>query len=79
MCYLVITALRCRRPRFARRLLAFAINVAACAEAERIFKALADGAKINMPFGKTFWSDGFGMLVDRFGTPWMVGVAQSQS
>jgi PhnB protein len=24
------------------------------------------------PFGKTFYSDGFGMLVDRFGTPWMV-------
>ena len=55
------------------------INVAAYAEAERIFKALADGAKINMPFQKTFWSDGFGMLVDRFGIPWMVGVAQSQS
>jgi PhnB protein len=28
-----------------------------------------------MPFGKTFWSPGFGMLVDRFGTPWMVNTA----
>jgi PhnB protein len=29
--------------------------------------------KLNaMPFEKTFWSPGFGMVVDRFGTPWMV-------
>lgn len=26
-----------------------------------------------MPFEKTFWAaGGFGMVVDRFGTPWMV-------
>jgi Uncharacterized protein conserved in bacteria len=25
-----------------------------------------------MPMGPTFWSQAFGMLVDRFGTPWMV-------
>ena len=45
----------------------------AAAEAERIFKALADGGKVTMPFQKTFWSPGFGMAVDRFGIPWMVG------
>jgi PhnB protein len=27
-----------------------------------------------MPFQKTFWSEGFGMVVDRFGTPWMVNL-----
>ena len=43
-------------------------------EAERIFNALADGGTVNLPFGKTFWAEGFGMLVDRFGTPWMVNV-----
>jgi len=42
------------------------------ADGERIFKALADGGQVNMPFQKTFWSPGFGMVVDRFGTPWMV-------
>ncbi len=43
------------------------------AEAERIFSALADGGQVRMPFGKTFWAaGGFGMVVDRFGTPWMV-------
>ena len=25
-----------------------------------------------MAFDKTFWAEGFGMLVDRFGTSWMV-------
>jgi len=25
-----------------------------------------------MPWGKTFWADGFGMLSDRFLTPWLV-------
>lgn len=42
------------------------------ADAERRFKALAEGGSINMPFGKTFFSKGFGMCVDQFGIPWMV-------
>lgn len=39
---------------------------------ERIFNALAEGGTIKMPFAKTFWASGFGMCVDRFGTPWIV-------
>lgn len=42
------------------------------AEGERIFKALAEGGTVHMPFQKTFWSEGFGMLIDRFGIPWMI-------
>jgi PhnB protein len=42
------------------------------AEARRVFEALAQGGNITMPFDKTFWAEGFGMLVDRFGTQWMV-------
>ena len=41
-------------------------------EAHKLFDALADGGQVTMPFQKTFYSDGFGMLTDRFGTPWMV-------
>lgn len=41
-------------------------------EGRRIFEALSEGGSIGMPFGETFWSPGFGMCVDRFGTPWMV-------
>ena len=41
-------------------------------EAERIFQALAENGAIRMPIQKTFWASRFGMLVDQFGTPWMV-------
>jgi PhnB protein len=49
-----------------------ALQVADPAEAERKFKALSEGGSVNMPFGKTFFSNGFGMCVDQFGIPWMV-------
>jgi len=42
------------------------------ADAKRVFEALAKGGKVTMPFQKTFWVEAFGMLVDRFGTPWMI-------
>jgi PhnB protein len=42
------------------------------AEAERIFRALAEKGSVRMPLDKTFWAQRFGMLVDRFGIPWMV-------
>jgi len=44
------------------------------AEAEQYFAALAEGGRVIMPLGKTFWSPAFGMLTDRFGVPWMVNV-----
>ncbi len=44
------------------------------ADADRFFAALADGGKIQMPQGKTFFSPSFGMLTDRFGVAWMVYV-----
>jgi PhnB protein len=48
-------------------------------EATRIFGALAEGGRITMEPGKTFWSEYFGMLTDRFGTPWMVNGGQMTS
>lgn len=44
-------------------------------EARRIFNALADGGKVNMPFDKTFWQSWFGMLTDKFGVHWMINSA----
>ncbi len=41
-------------------------------EAERIFGELSEGGTITMPIGETFWAKRFGMLTDKFGTPWMV-------
>lgn len=41
-------------------------------EAQRAFDALATGGQVTMPWQETFWAVRFGMLTDRFGTPWMV-------
>jgi PhnB protein len=41
-------------------------------EADRIFKGLSDGGSIVMPIAKTFWAERFGMVIDKFGIPWMV-------
>jgi PhnB protein len=48
-------------------------SVADPGEAKRVFEALAEGGTVMQPIGETFWSPMFGMCVDRFGTPWMVG------
>ena len=41
-------------------------------DAERIFHALSENGTVQMPIQKTFWAARFGMLVDQFGTPWMI-------
>ena len=56
---------------------AISAQVATPAEGERVFKALAEGGTVTMPFQSTFWSAGFGALVDRYGTPWMVNTDQT--
>lgn len=50
------------------------LSVKTEAEVDRLFAALSEGGKVTMPVGKTFWSPRFGMLVDRFGMGWMVGI-----
>ena len=35
----------------------------------------AEGGQVKMPIAETFWAQRFGMLVDRFGTSWMVSGA----
>jgi PhnB protein len=44
-------------------------------EAERLFSRLGEGGQVQMPMEKTFFSPCFGMVADRFGVSWMVGVA----
>jgi PhnB protein len=48
-------------------------------EAKRVFDALAEGGKVSMPFQETFWVERFGMVTDRFGTPWMVNGGKSKA
>ncbi|PJK03419.1 hypothetical protein CO615_00975 [Lysobacteraceae bacterium NML75-0749] len=49
-----------------------AIDVDTLAEGERIFNALSEGGQVQMPFAESAWAKGFGIVTDRFGTPWMV-------
>jgi len=56
--------------------IALALSVGGNDEAERVFNALADGGKVNMPMAKTFFSSRFGMLSDKFGVGWMVLVGR---
>jgi PhnB protein len=44
-----------------------------------VFAALAEGGKADMPFAPTFFSAGFGIVTDRFGTNWMITTAMGAS
>jgi PhnB protein len=48
------------------------------AEGRRVFDALAAGGRVDMPMQDTFWVESFGMLVDKFGTAWMVSAGKSK-
>ena len=50
------------------------ISVNTEAEAKKIFTAISEGGKVEMPLTKTFWSPCFGMLEDKFGIGWMISV-----
>lgn len=53
------------------------VNTSKVEEAERVFQALAAQGKVVVPLEKTFWALRFGMLVDRFGIPWMVNCEEA--
>ena len=62
----------------------FSLSIAlkSTSEAERIFRELSTGGTIVMPLEKTFWAERFGMVVDRFGIPWLInceGVGEIES
>jgi len=54
------------------------LSVDSEAQAEQVFKSLADGGKVTLPLTKTFFSPKFGMLHDRFGVSWMLMVSQPE-
>jgi len=47
------------------------------AQGRQWFDGLSDGGRQVMPFAETFWSPGFGSLIDRFGVPWMINTIPS--
>ena len=59
-------------------------NVSLClsvdnrADADRIFAALSDGGKVQMPMQDQFWGDYYGMLEDRFKIQWAISFNEAQ-
>ena len=49
-----------------------ALHVSHAAEARRIFNALAAGGRIDTPLSEVAWSSAFGIVRDRFDTPWLI-------
>lgn len=48
------------------------INADTKEEADRLFKGISAGGKIEMPLADAFWGAYFGMCTDKFGIQWMV-------
>ncbi|MEF0938658.1 hypothetical protein [Rhizobium sp. BR 362] len=38
---------------------------------------MQEGGAVTMPIDETFWAERFGMLVDKFGVPWMINCQRS--
>lgn len=43
----------------------------------RLYDRLKEGGGEIMPYAPTFWSSGFGMVKDRFGTHWMLAAPEA--
>lgn len=46
------------------------------AEADRLFAALSEGGKVEMPLQDMFWGDYFAAFSDKFGTHWMINCSE---
>jgi PhnB protein len=55
------------------------LQIDSVAEAERVFRELSQGGSVALPLAQTFWAARFGMLVDRFGIPWMINCDAPES
>jgi PhnB protein len=48
------------------------LNYDTISQAQKVFDALAAGGQVTMPMQPAFWAKIWGMLTDKFGTPWIV-------
>jgi PhnB protein len=52
------------------------LDVGNPSDVEGLFDAFAEGGVVQLPLAKTFWSESFGVLTDRFGITWEINCAQ---
>jgi PhnB protein len=55
------------------------LQITSTTEAERLFRELGKDGSVAVPLEKTFWAERFGMVVDRFGIPWLINCEGSDS
>jgi len=53
------------------------LQMTSTTQAERIFEGLAQDGTVMMPLEKTFWAARFGMVIDRFGIPWLINCEET--
>ena len=49
-----------------------ALHLKTATEARHIFEAFSEGGRIVTPLSDVAWSSAFGIVTDRFGTPWLI-------
>ncbi len=47
-------------------------------DADRLFKALSEGGKVEMPMQEMFWGDYYGSFTDKFGIGWMIDTSAKE-
>ena len=55
------------------------IAIESTSDAERMFHELSEGGSVTLPLERTFWAARFGMVVDRFGIPWMINCEEGET
>ncbi len=53
------------------------IDMESEAEAEKLFKGLSAGGKVQMPLEKTFWGALYASFTDKFGVQWMINYTEA--
>lgn len=48
------------------------------AETDKLFAALSEGGKVEMPLQDMFWGDYFGSFTDKFGVQWMLACSNKE-
>jgi PhnB protein len=51
---------------------ALTLNYDTVEQAQQVFGMLAEGGTVTMAMQPAFWAKAWGMLIDRFGTPWII-------
>ncbi|NJD21395.1 MAG: VOC family protein [Melioribacter sp.] len=54
-----------------------AIQTESREEADKLFKGLSAGGKVQMPMADMFWGDYYGAFTDKFGVQWMISFTKN--